>query len=69
MAWNPALNFLQFNELRRSDPRKYRLNFDRNAGRLNMPELAWPYGYLIMWLVMIAIAGAMFCFCRERKWF
>jgi magnesium transporter len=47
----------------------YGMNFDRSAGRFNMPELAWPFGYLAVWLVMIVIAGVMLAFFRRRKWF
>ena len=47
----------------------YGMNFDRNAGPWNMPELGEPLGYLSVWLIMIAIAVAMVIFFRSRKWF
>lgn len=47
----------------------YGMNFDRNAGRLSMPELGWPYGYLAVWLVMIGIAVFMLAMFRKRGWF
>jgi len=46
----------------------YGMNFDR-ASPWNMPELGWPYGYLVVWGAMIAIAGFMLAFFRRRGWF
>ncbi len=46
----------------------YGMNFDRNAGPLSMPELGWPYGYLLVWLGMIVIAVLMLTFFRRRGW-
>lgn len=46
----------------------YGMNFDRKAGPWNMPELGWPYGYLLVWLTMIAVAVFMLLFFRRRKW-
>lgn len=47
----------------------YGMNFDRTAGPWSMPELGWPYGYLLIWGVMIAVAGSMLLFFRRRGWF
>lgn len=47
----------------------YGMNFDRNAGPWNMPELGSPLGYPLVWLVMIIIAVGMVAFFRSRKWF
>jgi magnesium transporter len=47
----------------------YGMNFDRNAGSWNMPELGWPFGYPLVWLVMIAIVVVMVQFFRRRGWF
>lgn len=47
----------------------YGMNFDRAAGPWSMPELGWPYGYLLIWGVMIAVAGLMLVFFRRRGWF
>jgi Mg2+ and Co2+ transporter CorA len=47
----------------------YGMNFDRSAGRLNMPELGWPYGYMLVCGVMIAIAVGMLVFFRRKGWF
>ena len=46
----------------------YGMNFDRNAGPWNMPELGWPYGYLLVLLTMTAIALLMLLFFRRLKW-
>ncbi len=46
----------------------YGMNFDRDAGPWSMPELGWPYGYLLVWLGMIVIAGFMVAFFRRRNW-
>ena len=47
----------------------YGMNFDRNAGPWSMPELGWPYGYLLVWGIMLAIAGGMVFLFRRRGWF
>jgi magnesium transporter len=47
----------------------YGMNFDRAAGPWSMPELGWRFGYLGVWLTMIAIAGLMLAFIRRRGWF
>jgi magnesium transporter len=33
-----------------------------------MPELGWPGGYPMIWLVMLIIAGAMLVYFRKKKW-
>jgi magnesium transporter len=40
----------------------YGMNFDY------MPELHWMWGYPMVWLIFIAIAGAMLVFFRRRHW-
>ena len=40
----------------------YGMNFD------NMPELAWRYGYLAVWLVMIVIGIGMVIYFKRKKW-
>jgi magnesium transporter len=47
----------------------YGMNFDREAGPWSMPELGWPYGYVMLWCVMILVAGGMLLFFRRRGWF
>jgi len=45
----------------------YGMNFDRSSP-WNMPELAWPFGYLLVWAVILAMTGGMLYFFRRRKW-
>jgi magnesium transporter len=33
------------------------------------PELDWKYGYLGIWIVMLAIAGGMIKYFKYKKWF
>ena len=46
----------------------YGMNFDTGASRWNMPELGSPFGYLMVWLVMIGVAGAMISWFRSKNW-
>ncbi len=46
----------------------YGMNFDPHAGPWSMPELKQPLGYLVVWLIMIAIAGLMLLYFRRQKW-
>ncbi|MBT1699775.1 magnesium/cobalt transporter CorA [Fulvivirgaceae bacterium PWU4] len=41
----------------------YGMNFKHN-----FPEIESEYGYPIVWMVMIAIAGSMIAFFRHKKW-
>ena len=34
----------------------------------NMPELKWRYGYVAVWLVMLAMAGLMILYFKRKKW-
>lgn len=47
----------------------YGMNFDRNASRWNMPELGWPFGYPLLWLLMIVMIVLMLAYFRRKKWF
>lgn len=40
----------------------YGMNFS------NMPELSWRWGYLSVWLVIIAVVVGMVVFFRRKKW-
>jgi len=40
----------------------YGMNFE------HMPELSWKYGYLLIWIIMIALGVAMLYFFRKKKW-
>jgi magnesium transporter len=33
-----------------------------------MPELHWRYGYLVAWIVMLAVGGGMVAWFKTRKW-
>lgn len=47
----------------------YGMNFDRTASSWNMPELGWPFGYLLLWMLMIVIFVVMLFVFRRRGWF
>jgi magnesium transporter len=47
----------------------YGMNFNTERSRWNMPELDWPYGYLMCWAVMITIAAGMIYFFWRKGWF
>lgn len=34
-----------------------------------MPELSWKWGYPLVWVVFLLIAGGMLYYFRKRKWF
>jgi magnesium transporter len=34
-----------------------------------MPELSWPWGYGIAWILMLLIAGCMVYYFKKKKWF
>lgn len=40
----------------------YGMNFE------HMPELKWPFGYCLIWAVMLTIAFGLFIYFRRRKW-
>ena len=40
----------------------YGMNFDV------MPELRWPWGYFLIWGIMLGLGGAMVAFFRRKKW-
>jgi len=44
----------------------YGMNFDPDASRWNMPELAWPFGYLFAWGVILMTIGLLFWWMRRR---
>lgn len=41
----------------------YGMNF------LNMPELQWKFGYLLIWLVIISVFLCMIIYFRKKRWF
>ncbi len=46
----------------------YGMNFDTQAGPLNMPELGYRYGYLCFWAVTLVIVIGLIWFFRRSKW-
>jgi magnesium transporter len=46
----------------------YGMNFNNPNSPWDMPELKWYYGYPLLWLLMIAIAGGMLLWFRHKKW-
>ncbi len=40
----------------------YGMNFDV------MPELHWRYGYLMVWVIMLAVISGMLWFFRRKRW-
>lgn len=47
----------------------YGMNFDRSASPWNMPELGLRYGYALLWLFMLLVAGGMLFYFRRKRWF
>lgn len=48
----------------------YGMNFGNNTSSWwAMPELRWDFGYPTVWLVMIAITGAMVYLFKRKDWF
>ncbi len=46
----------------------YGMNFDPDAGRFNMPELGFPYGYISFWILALLIGGGLFFFFKRKRW-
>lgn len=46
----------------------YGMNFNPSAGKWNMPELNWPFGYPLVLIIMVVIAVAMIFFFRKKDW-
>lgn len=40
----------------------YGMNFE------HMPELKWPWGYYLIWLIMVIVGGGMVLFFKRKKW-
>lgn len=45
----------------------YGMNFDTKFP-LNMPELEWRYGYVFVWVIILATAGGLLGFFYKRGW-
>ena len=46
----------------------YGMNFDPNASAWNMPELRWPFGYLLALGLMAGVAGSQLLYFWRRGW-
>jgi magnesium transporter len=46
----------------------YGMNFDRSVSPWNMPELGMPFGYPLLWLVMLAVVAGMLIYFRRKRW-
>ncbi|MFP5504648.1 MAG: magnesium/cobalt transporter CorA [Gammaproteobacteria bacterium] len=46
----------------------YGMNFSHPDSPWAMPELHWYYGYPLIWLVMLVVAGGLLYFFKRRKW-
>lgn len=46
----------------------YGMNFQTSASPWNMPELSWPFGYLLVWLLMISIAMSLLIVFKRKRW-
>jgi magnesium transporter len=47
----------------------YGMNFNPKAGPLSMPELNTPYGYLVVWIVIVLMIIGLLVFFKRKKWF
>ena len=47
----------------------YGMNFNTGKSPWSMPELGWYYGYPVVWLVMLVIAGGLLYFFKRKGWF
>lgn len=47
----------------------YGMNFNPEASPWNMPELNAYYGYPLLWLGLLSIAGGMLAYFKLRRWF
>ena len=46
----------------------YGMNFSHPSSPWAMPELHWYYGYPLIWLVMLSVAGGLLYFFKRRRW-
>ncbi|HWP98009.1 MAG TPA: magnesium/cobalt transporter CorA [Syntrophomonadaceae bacterium] len=46
----------------------YGMNFQPEAGPLNMPEITWQYGYPFVWGVMLLVVFVMLIIFRRKGW-
>lgn len=46
----------------------YGMNFDRTAGPWSMPELGWPFGYVLVLVVIGMTMAGMLVYFRLKRW-
>jgi len=46
----------------------YGMNFDTTASPFNLPELKFPYGYLLFWLAALVIGGGLLMYFKGKRW-
>jgi magnesium transporter len=46
----------------------YGMNFNPDSSPFNMPELNWRFGYLFVWVMMIATTIGMLIYFRKKGW-
>ena len=46
----------------------YGMNFNTEAGPLNMPELAFRYGYISFWVVAVTVGVGLLWYFRRKDW-
>ncbi|MDB9315670.1 magnesium/cobalt transporter CorA [Spirulina sp. CS-785/01] len=47
----------------------YGMNFNPEVSPWNMPALNWYWGYPVVWLIMLTIAGSLVVFFWRKGWF
>jgi magnesium transporter len=47
----------------------YGMNFNPDRSPWNMPELNWPFGYLMCWALMLTTATGLISFFWRKGWF
>ena len=46
----------------------YGMNFDSSVSPFNMPELGWPFGYIMFWCLAILIGGGLLVYFKRKGW-
>lgn len=47
----------------------YGMNFNTELSPWNMPELNTRYGYPVLWLALLGVAGGMLVYFKRKHWF
>lgn len=46
----------------------YGMNFDTSISPFNMPELGFPFGYIMFWGLAILVGGGLLTFFKRKGW-